>query len=82
MKWLGVAALGAVILQGVLGGLTVLFFLPPAVSTAHAGLAEIFFCLTVAIALFTSPRLDRRGDGRRRRRRARSGASPRRRRRS
>ena len=39
-----------------LGGLTVLFFLPAAVSTAHAALAEIFFCLTVAIALFTSPR--------------------------
>jgi cytochrome c oxidase assembly protein subunit 15 len=55
LKWLGVAALGAVVAQGVLGGLTVLFFLPPAVSTAHAGLAEIFFCLTVAIALFTSP---------------------------
>ena len=44
-----------------LGGLTVLFFLPAAISTAHAGLAEIFFCLTVAIALFTSPRLARRG---------------------
>jgi cytochrome c oxidase assembly protein subunit 15 len=56
MKWLGVAALGAVIAQGVLGGLTVLFFLPASISTAHAGLAEIFFCLTVAIALFTSPR--------------------------
>ena len=55
LRWLGVAALGAVIAQGVLGGLTVLFFLPPAISTAHAGLAEIFFCLTVAIALFTSP---------------------------
>ena len=56
MKRLGVAALAAVILQGVLGGLTVLFFLPAAISTAHAALAEIFFCLTVAIALFTSPR--------------------------
>jgi heme a synthase len=55
LRWLGVAALGAVIAQGVLGGLTVLFFLPPAVSTAHAALAEIFFCMTVAIALFTSP---------------------------
>jgi len=55
MKWLGLTALGAVVLQGVLGGLTVLFFLPAAVSTAHAGLAEIFFCLTIAIALFTSP---------------------------
>ncbi len=56
LRWFGVAALGAVIAQGVLGGLTVLFFLPAAVSTAHAGLAEVFFCMTVAIALFTSPR--------------------------
>src|SRR5207247_8273672 len=55
LRWLGVGALGAVIAQGLLGGLTVLFFLPPAISTAHAGLAEVFFCLTVAIALFTSP---------------------------
>jgi heme a synthase len=54
MRWLGVAALAAVIAQGLLGGLTVLFFLPAAISTAHAGLAEIFFCMTVAIALFTS----------------------------
>src|SRR5499427_9454016 len=54
MKWLGVGALGAVIAQGVLGGLTVMFFLPAPISTAHAGLAEIFFCMTVAIALFTS----------------------------
>jgi cytochrome c oxidase assembly protein subunit 15 len=56
MRLLGTAALGAVIAQGVLGGLTVLFFLPPSVSTAHAGLAEIFFCMTVAIAVFTSAR--------------------------
>src|SRR3954452_4333242 len=57
-RWLqkfALGALGAVLAQGLLGGLTVLFFLPPAVSTAHAGLAEIFFCMTVAIALFTSP---------------------------
>jgi cytochrome c oxidase assembly protein subunit 15 len=54
MKRLGILALVAVITQGVLGGMTVLFFLPDAISTAHAGLAEIFFCLTVAIALFTS----------------------------
>ncbi len=56
-KWvrvLGFAALGAVILQGILGGITVLFFLPTAISTAHAGLAQIFFCLTIAISLFTS----------------------------
>ena len=55
VKRLGVAAIGTVIAQGVLGGLTVLFFLPAAISTAHAGLAEIFFCIVVAIALFTSP---------------------------
>ena len=55
MVRLGFAALAAVILQGVLGGMTVLYFLPAPVSTAHAGLAEIFFCITVAIALFTSP---------------------------
>jgi cytochrome c oxidase assembly protein subunit 15 len=55
LKRLGFVALGAVIAQGVLGGLTVIFFLPASISTAHAGLAEVFFCLTVAVALFTSP---------------------------
>ena len=54
MRVLGFTALGAVCVQGLLGGITVLYFLPTAVSTAHAGLAQIFFCLTVAIALFTS----------------------------
>ena len=55
VRRLGLAALGVVILQGVLGGITVLFFLPDAISISHAGLAQIFFCLTVAIALVTSP---------------------------
>ena len=55
LRWLGAVALGAVVAQGVLGGLTVLFFLPVPISIGHAALAEIFFCLTVAIALFTSP---------------------------
>ena len=54
MRNLGFVALGAVCLQGLLGGITVLWFLPTAVSTAHAGLAQIFFCLTIAISLFTS----------------------------
>ncbi len=54
MRMLGFAALGAVCVQGLLGGITVLWFLPTAVSTAHAGLAQIFFCLTIAISLFTS----------------------------
>ena len=60
LRWFGVAALGSVIAQGLLGGLTVLFFLPAAVSTAHAGLAEIFFCMTVAIAHLHVAGLDRR----------------------
>ena len=36
MKYLGLAALGTVIAQGILGGLTVLFYLPPPISSAHA----------------------------------------------
>jgi cytochrome c oxidase assembly protein subunit 15 len=56
-KWLrrlGALALLVVVAQGVLGGVTVLLRLPPAVSVSHAGLAQIFFCLTVCLALFTS----------------------------
>jgi cytochrome c oxidase assembly protein subunit 15 len=55
VKRLGVAALGAVILQGLLGGITVLLLLPAPVSIGHAGLAQIFLCMTVSLALFTSP---------------------------
>jgi heme a synthase len=55
VRRLALTALGVVILQGLLGGITVLLFLPPAVSIFHAGLAQIFFCLTVTIALVTSP---------------------------
>lgn len=55
LRRLGWMALGAVILQGVLGGLTVLYLLPDAISISHAGLAQLFFCLVVSITLFTSP---------------------------
>jgi cytochrome c oxidase assembly protein subunit 15 len=51
---LGMFALGVVILQGILGGLTVKLMLPLAVSSAHATLAQIFFCTTVSLAVFTS----------------------------
>jgi cytochrome c oxidase assembly protein subunit 15 len=51
LAWL---ALGAVILQGVLGGITVLYRLPAPVSIGHACLAQLFFCLTLSLALFTS----------------------------
>ena len=54
MKVLGWVALAAVVGQGVLGGLTVLFYLPWAISTAHATLAQTIFCVVTAIALFTS----------------------------
>jgi heme a synthase len=54
MRWLGLAALGGVIAQGILGGMTVRMFQPPAVSAAHATLAQLFFSTVVAIAFFTS----------------------------
>jgi cytochrome c oxidase assembly protein subunit 15 len=54
VRTLGWLSVGAVILQGVLGGVTVLLLLPKAVSVSHAALAEIFFSLTVSIAFFTS----------------------------
>ena len=53
LRLLALAALGTVIAQGMLGGLTVLFYLPPAISSAHAALAQTFFCIAVAMALFT-----------------------------
>ncbi|MGA9801223.1 MAG: COX15/CtaA family protein, partial [Terriglobales bacterium] len=53
MKYMGLTALGLVIAQGILGGLTVLFYLPPAISSAHAALAQTFFCVVVLIAIFT-----------------------------
>jgi cytochrome c oxidase assembly protein subunit 15 len=54
VRTLGWLSLAAVIVQGILGGVTVLLLLPKAVSVSHAALAEIFFCLNVAIAFFTS----------------------------
>ncbi len=56
LRLLGLVALATVIAQGVLGGMTVLFFLPPAISSAHAALAQTFFCIAVCIVLFTGRR--------------------------
>jgi len=56
LRMLGFAAVGTVIAQGILGGITVLFYLPPAVSSAHAALAQTFFCIAVAIAMCTGQR--------------------------
>lgn len=56
VRRLGLAAAVAVIVQGVLGGITVRLKLPMWVSFAHASLAEVVFAMTVALALVTSPR--------------------------
>lgn len=54
MRWLGWAALGGVVAQGILGGLTVKTYQLPPVSAAHGTLAQLFFSTLVAIAVFTS----------------------------
>jgi cytochrome c oxidase assembly protein subunit 15 len=57
-RWLrltALAALGLVVLQAVLGGLTVLMLLPLALAVAHAATAQAFFCLMIAMVLFTDP---------------------------
>jgi heme a synthase len=54
VRKLGVLALIGVAAQGLLGGLTVKLMLPLAVSSAHATLAQLFFCTTVSLAVFTS----------------------------
>lgn len=43
-------ALGAVIIQGILGGITVKFFLPLWVSVSHGILAQTFLIMTVVLA--------------------------------
>lgn len=48
-------ALGLVVLQGLFGGLTVLLRLPKPVSILHACLAQTFFSLVTALAVWTSP---------------------------
>ncbi|MDT4898698.1 MAG: heme a synthase [Acidobacteriota bacterium] len=55
VRRLGLVALAAVIAQGLLGGLTVKWMLPLAVSSAHATLAQLFFCTMVSLSVFTSP---------------------------
>lgn len=53
LRWLGIAALFLVIVQGVLGGLRVVL-LQHTLAIIHACLAQAFFALTVSLALFTS----------------------------
>jgi heme a synthase len=53
VRRLGGAAVLAIVAQALLGGITVLFYLPATISVSHACLAQLFFCTTVSLALFT-----------------------------
>ncbi len=54
VRRLAYLAVVTVFAQALLGGMTVLFFLPTPVSVSHAGLAQLFLCLVVTIAVATS----------------------------
>jgi len=56
MKKLAIAGFCTILVQAVLGGVTVLNFLPPAVSTAHSLVGQTFFCIAVVIAILTGRR--------------------------
>ena len=53
LRWLGIAALGLVIVQGVIGGLRVIL-LEHTLAIIHAAFAQAFFALTVSLVVFTS----------------------------
>ena len=55
VRRLAIFSLGTVVLQGLLGGLTVLWQLPPQVSIAHACLGQIFFSSLMVLAAVLSP---------------------------
>jgi cytochrome c oxidase assembly protein subunit 15 len=55
VRGLGLAALGLIVAQGVLGGLTVYLMLKTSTSSAHATLAQLFFATQVSLAFFTGP---------------------------
>jgi cytochrome c oxidase assembly protein subunit 15 len=68
VKGLGLAAIGVVVAQGVLGGLIVLLYLHYGMPVAHACFAQIFFGIIISLTVFTSrwwtserPQLDDRG---------------------
>ena len=55
VRRLAISAFGMVVLQGLLGGLTVLLQLPPQVSIAHACLGQLFFSTLTVLATVLSP---------------------------
>ena len=63
VRRLGWIALVVVVTQGILGGITVLFFLPAPISVMHACLAQAFFCIVSSLALLTSESWKRGASG-------------------
>ncbi len=55
--WFGI---GLLLIQAVLGGMTVLLLLPDAISTSHLGLALLFLAMATVLAVVSSPSWDRR----------------------
>jgi protoheme IX farnesyltransferase len=55
VRRMAITAFGLVVLQGLLGGATVLLQLPPQISIAHACLGQIFFSTLVVLATVLSP---------------------------
>ena len=53
LRWVGLAALALVIVQGVLGGLRVVL-LEQTLAIVHAATAQMFFALTIGLVIFTS----------------------------
>jgi heme a synthase len=53
VRKMGIAAVLAIVAQALLGGITVLFYLPVTISVSHACLAQLFFCIAASLALFT-----------------------------
>ncbi len=69
VRRVALAAIAIIIVQAILGGITVLYLLPLPVAVAHAGTAQALVCVMVALALFTNPEFGMAGpiadDGRR-----------------
>lgn len=63
VKWLSLYAVAIVMIQGLLGGLTVLYALPTAVSVSHGVLAQIFFLIVIVLAYSQSRERARREAG-------------------
>ncbi|HJM46893.1 MAG TPA: COX15/CtaA family protein [Candidatus Marinimicrobia bacterium] len=63
VKLLGFTALVLVIVQGLLGGLTVLYFLPTPISLLHGVIAQTFFLVVILIAYTLSKEFCERKHG-------------------